>query len=555
MTGGFIASLIPKTIGTLLDRYNNQQLVIKGMILLAVLYILNEGAVVFRRLIVERISTNFSKQLTKDAAKKILHLDIDFLHGQRSGGLNAKVQNSVNGSVKLVKLFFMDLIPSFFIMLFAIGFALSQSAFIGTVLLIILPVNAWLIMRQLKSQRGVRIGLIRAQEDINGMMIEMISGLEEIRVANVENKQLAMVEQSAGEICAKEYQHHKGMVKFDFTKGMLKWAFHIVILSISIFMAYRGDISIGNVLTYSMLYMASIKPIEEIHRYLDELHENSIKALDLKNILEEYPEDISFATGDDLANDHVPHVNAVVVNDLSFQYQGQKRNGEQVLNHISLTIANGSYVGIVGSTGCGKSSLIKNLLRLQTGQGEITLNGNPINRLSRKKIAEQVIYIPQSPYIFNGTIRDNIAFGSKRTDVPEQEIWDAIDKASLLDYVKTLDQGLDTVITERGNNLSGGQKQRISLARVFINSNKPIIILDEATSALDNATEAKIYYNLRSTGRTLISIAHRLNTLLSADKILVIDKGQVVETGNFATLSQQEGLFSQLSSCSASLVD
>jgi ABC-type multidrug transport system fused ATPase/permease subunit len=467
---------------------------------------------------------------------------------QRSGGLNSKVQSSVGGAVKLVKLFFMDLIPSFFIMVFAVSFALYQSTFIGTVLLFILPINAWLIVTQLKSQRGVRVGLVRAQEEINGMMIEMISGVEETRVAHFEGEQLAKVSKSANAISEKQYNHHKGMVKFDFTKGMLKWSFHILILSISLYMAYNGSISVGDVLTYSLLFMASIKPIEEIHRYLDDLQENSIKANDLKEILEDYPTDPSFAVS---TNPTVLSVSdeaeAICISGLRFQYRSSEKKGNlPLLKDVSLHISKGNYVGIVGTSGCGKSSLIKNILRLQTGEGSIEVFGNDLQQLSREEIARQVVYIPQNPFIFNGTIRENITFGCKRSDISDQEIHEAIKKACLSDYINSLEHGLDTMITERGTNLSGGQRQRMSVARVFINDDKPIIILDEATSAMDNTTEAKVYDSLRETGRTIISIAHRLNTLVSADKIVVLEDGRIVQEDSYYNLISQPGLFSKL---------
>lgn len=548
MAGGFVTSLIPKTIGSLLDAYADQRAVIVIMVSLAGLYLVNESSNVCRRLIVERITTNFTRGLTLQAAAKILHLDMDFMQQQRSGGLNSKVQSSVSGAVKLVKLFFMDLIPSFFIMVFAVGFAFYQSSFIGLVLLLILPVNAFLIITQLKSQRGVRVGLVRSQEEINGMMIEMISGVEETRVAHFEEEQLAKINASANAICDKQFRHHKGMVKFDFTKGMLKWTFHILILGISLYMAYSGSITVGDVLTYSLLFMASIKPIEEIHRYLDDLQETSIKASDLQEILEEYPTDPSFSVkGTAVPAIGFPGSSAVSITGLQFQYRSAERKSlSPLLDNVSLEVPAGYYVGIVGMSGCGKSSLIKNILRLQTGEGKVSIGGADASTLTRSQIAEQIVYIPQNPFIFNGTIRDNITFGCKRENISDSEVFAAVAKACLTDYVQSLENGLDTMITERGTNLSGGQRQRISLARVFVNSDKPIIILDEATSAMDNNTEARVYESLRATGRTIISIAHRLNTLISADKIVVMADGKIVQEDSYYNLMEQPGVFSRL---------
>jgi ATP-binding cassette, subfamily B, bacterial len=544
MSGGFITSMIPKTIGKLLDLYMDQNAVVVTLLFLAFLYLLNESVLVIRRLIVERIATTFSCNLTMQAAEKILRLEMDFIQTQRSGGLNSKVQSSVNGSMKLVKLFFMDLIPSFFIMGFAIGFAFYQSLVVGLILLIILPVNTWVIVMQLKSQRGVRVALIDSQEDIQATVVEMISGIEETRVANFENEQLKKIETIADGICEREFKHHKGMIKFDFTKGALKCFFHIVILAISIYMAFHKYITVGDVLTYSLLFMASIKPIEEIHRYLDELQENSIKANNLKEIFESYPVDSSFNTvkATDL---NKAFVNAIEVNGLSFKYKC--KSGNKLFTDLSFKIKQGEYVGVVGESGCGKSTLIKNILRLQEGIGEIQVHGVNLKNISRDELAKQVIYIPQNPFIFNGTIRDNMSFGCKRINITDAELFEAAKKSCLLEYIKAQENGLDSLITERGTNLSNGQCQRISLSRVFVNSDKPLVILDEATSAMDNQTEAKVYESLLSTGKTIVSIAHRLNTLIAADNIIVMNRdGKIVQQGTFNELINQPGVFSSL---------
>ncbi|MDX1604989.1 MAG: ABC transporter ATP-binding protein [Candidatus Competibacterales bacterium] len=213
------------------------------------------------------------------------------------------------------------------------------------------------------------------------------------------------------------------------------------------------------------------------------------------------------------------------------------------VERIDLHVPAGNTLALVGATGSGKSTLIKLLLRFYDPiEGRICIDGQPIREVSLRSLRRAIGLVSQDVYLFEGSVRDNIAYG--RPDAHETEIIDAARTAEAWDFIQALPQGLDTPVGERGVRLSGGQRQRLSLARALL-KNPPILVLDEATSAVDNETEAAIQRSLRRIGhqRTVIMIAHRLSTIVDADEIAVIHQGRVAERGSHDALLTADGLY------------
>ncbi len=221
-------------------------------------------------------------------------------------------------------------------------------------------------------------------------------------------------------------------------------------------------------------------------------------------------------------------------------------DGERVLHDVDLTIEAGQTVAFVGQTGSGKSTLIKLLLRFyQPDTGRILLDGQPIDGLTLASLRRRIGFVSQEVFLFQGTIAENIAYGSAGAD--EAAIRAAAEAAEASEFIERLPDGFATVVGERGQKLSGGQRQRLSIARALL-KDPPVLILDEATSAVDNDTEAAIQRSLEriSHSRTTLVIAHRLSTIVNADRIHVLDRGRIVESGTHAELLERGGIYAAL---------
>jgi ATP-binding cassette, subfamily B, bacterial len=248
------------------------------------------------------------------------------------------------------------------------------------------------------------------------------------------------------------------------------------------------------------------------------------------------PDDVGLNAGPGLAIRN----SVVQFRDVSFSYGDQA-----VLRNLSLTLEGGRTTALFGISGAGKSTLVKLLLCLLKPQsGQVLIDGQDLAAISLSFYYRQVAYIPQDPPVFDGTIRENMVFDG---EVAEAVLQGPIAMAGLASLIARLPDGLDTVVGERGTKLSGGERQRLAFARLLIQQPK-IVVMDEPTSSLDSLTEAAVTDSLTDflTGRTVVVIAHRLQTVKRADRILVLDGGQIVQDGDFASLVESEGPFREM---------
>lgn len=231
----------------------------------------------------------------------------------------------------------------------------------------------------------------------------------------------------------------------------------------------------------------------------------------------------------------------VVFENVDFNFDKQA-----VFSDFSLNITPGSRVGLVGSSGAGKSTFVSLLLRqYEVGSGRVMIDGQPINQVTQKSLREAIALVPQEPMLFHRTIRENIAYA--KPEATDEEVIAAAKQAFAHEFIAALPSGYDTLVGERGVKLSGGQRQRVAIARALL-KNAPILVLDEATSALDSESEVEIQKALHNlmVGKTVIAIAHRLSTLREMDRIIVLEGGKITEDGNHNELINGNGLYAKL---------
>jgi ATP-binding cassette subfamily B protein len=302
--------------------------------------------------------------------------------------------------------------------------------------------------------------------------------------------------------------------------------------------AVAGTLSVG---TYSVLVFLTQRllwPLTRLGETLDQYQRAMASTNRVMNLLDT---PIEMHSGDISLPVHQVQGH-LQLRDVTFAYSGRT----SVIEHLDLDIPAGKTIAIVGSTGSGKSTLVKLLLRLYEVQGgTITLDGIDIRRLNLKDLRSCIGLVSQDVFLFHGTVAENIAYGT--FDATLAEIIEAAKIGEAHEFIMQLPQGYDTIVGERGQKLSGGQRQRVALARAVL-KNPPILILDEATSAVDNETEAAIQRSLEKiiVNRTTIAIAHRLSTVRNADCIYVMEYGKLVEQGRHQELVEQQGIYASL---------
>ena len=509
-------------------------------------FLIREALQVLRKYLVHNTCTLVERDTEVGLVSHLLKVDISVLARDRVGALHGRIRRSIEGFVKLLHLAFMDLLPAILTAIFALGVAIHRQLVLGFAMSCIVPVAAAILIWQISSQKGIRIELLRSKESVDGTVVEQLSGIEYVRAANTEDDEARKVERVAEIVRKKEIKHHLVMSVFDCAKALNEGAFFILIIVLSILMAAKGRIASGDVITFAMLYMSVLTPLREIHRIVDEAHESALKVGDLLD-MKAIPLDVSFS---DRACEIPPLTSKFPVldtRDLEVQYTGDNGTSRpSALKGITASISAGETIGVAGRTGCGKSTWIKALIGItHPSAGNIFIGDTPISRVSRKAIGHLVGYVGQNPFIFAGTIMDNIKYGCG--EVSEDEVHRAAKQACIHSDIENMPDGYKTEITERGGNLSGGQRQRIALARVFL-KNVPILILDEATSALDNVTEREVMNSINSSAikRTTILVAHKLSTLKMADRILVFNNGKIAEVGDYDHLVMNNGVFAEL---------
>ena len=482
------------------------------------------------------ISQDIEHSLRTETFENVLSLDMKYFENKSSGRLMAILNDDVNQLERFLDTGANKLLQTATTVIVIGGTFLYISPLIATFAFIPIPI---IIFGSFKFTSTIASRYERIRETIetlNSNLSNSISGILNVKSFTRESKELERIETSSNEVRSSNYHAIKLSAAFiPIIRVAILFGFTATLL-IGGFLALDGEIKVA---TYSVLLFITQRllwPLTELGDTFD-LYQRAMASFNrifsLKN------ESSKIGNGNIEFNNLE---NKIELNDVSFSYV----DNFNVLDNVDLTINAGQTTAIVGSTGSGKSTLIKLLLRLyEINNGSISYDSNSLKDIELSSLREKIGLVSQDVFLFEGTVIENIAYGD--LNASEAEVWNAAQKSEADEFINNLPQKEKTIVGERGQKLSGGQRQRISIARAIL-KNPDILILDEATSSVDNETEAAIQRSLDilKKDRTVIVIAHRLSTVRNADIIYVLENGSVVESGNHESLLDNKGVYSKL---------
>ncbi len=482
------------------------------------------------------ISQDIEHSLRTETFKNVLTLDMKYFENKSSGRLMAILNDDVNQLERFLDTGANKLIQTTTTVIVIGGTFLYISPIIALFAFIPIPV---IIFGSFKftSKIASRYENIRQTiETLNSNLSNSISGILNVKSFTRENKELERITDSSLEVKSANYHAIKLSAAFiPIIRIAILFGFTATLL-IGGFLALDGEIKVAMYSVLLFITQRLLWPLTELGDTFDLYQRAMASFRRIYSLKIEIPEiqdgDINFEKLE----------NQISLQDVNFSYV----KNFNVLNQVSLTIKSGDTTAIVGSTGSGKSTLIKLLLRLyEINSGKILYDDTELKDFKLSTLREKIGLVSQDVFLFEGTVFENIAYGN--LSATEEEIWDAAKQSEAIDFIKDLPNKENTIVGERGQKLSGGQRQRISIARAIL-KNPEILILDEATSSVDNETEAAIQRSLDvlKKDRTVIVIAHRLSTIRNADCIYVLENGVVTETGTHDELVNLGGVYTGL---------
>ncbi|PZU52411.1 MAG: ABC transporter [Thauera sp.] len=485
------------------------------------------------------LAQNLQHDLRMEAYRHVQKLDMAYFERNRSGNLLAVLNEDINQMERFLNGGANDLIQVFVgsLMVGGVFFVLTHElAFLALVPVPLILYGAFWFQRRLAPRYGAvreAAGALAARLNNN------IQGIATVKAYAAEDYEAGHIEQGSDDYRARNGEAIRLSAAITPVIRMAILAGFTVTLLYGGFMALNGDIGVGS---YSVLVYLTQRLLWPLTRLADltDLYQRSMSSIERVMNLLQTPVNIAYE-GRALPRAEVR--GELVFDEVSFAYDETTR---PALDRVDLRIDAGRSAAFVGSTGGGKSTLIKLLLRFyEPQQGRVLLDGMPIDELNLQDLRRAIGYVAQDTFLADASVAQNIAYGMP--DATREAVIEAAKSAEAHDFIVALPQGYDTPVGERGLRLSGGQRQRLALARAIL-KDPPILVLDEATSAVDNETEAAIQRSLERlvVGRTTLIVAHRLSTVRHADTIHVIDGGRIAESGTHDQLLALDGIYASL---------
>lgn len=465
-------------------------------------------------------------------------LSLSFFDHNKVGKLMSRVQNDVNQLQELLTGGFLNIITSTLTLAGIAAIMITMNARLALLTLTVVPA---LGLAALVWQKYARRAFMKVRWAIAVVNAQLQEGISGVRVTQSLSREEVSFEQfddaNKANLAANTNAARLQALMMPTVQIMTAIAFSLVL----VFGGYQviaGEMGVGVLLGFLLYIQRFFDPVLELAMQYSEIQRSMASGARIFELLDIEPE----IKDSPRAVEAPPLKGEIKFHQVGFGYEP----GVEVLHGIDFTINPGETVAIVGRTGAGKSSLANLIARFyEVDKGEVTVDGHDVRSLTQPSLRRQVGIVPQDPFLFSGSIEANIRYGNPEAS-REEVIW-AAKAAGAHDFISHLERGYDTLVGERGANLSAGQRQFICLARAIL-ARPPILILDEATSSVDTNAERLMQKSLRRLvrGRTCIIIAHRLSTVTDADRIIVLERGRIAETGSHRELLAKEGLYHKM---------